>query len=168
MLHHALPDAQLVSFDVSSALALFKPMEINIEIKVPNAAPKTGDYRLLRSVVTSGALGLVENVMPQLLGAMPNRKYGLDAHVTFQYDQDETITLPADTKVVALPNDAKAASKVVEPDRVVHEGRCDDGEVSPLVPAEEPVHRSRPVQGAARRARLDGPGRAPAGDPRGR
>jgi transglutaminase-like putative cysteine protease len=111
VLHHALPEAQLVSFDISSALALFTPMEINLEIKVPNAAPKTGDYRLLRSVVTSGALGLVENVMPQLLGSEPNRKYGLDAHVTFQYDQDETITLPAGTNVVALPNDAKAASK---------------------------------------------------------
>jgi hypothetical protein len=111
VLHHALPDAQLVSFNVTSALALFNPMEIDVEIKVPNAAPKTGDYRLLRSVVTSGALGLVENVMPRLLGSDPSRKYGLDAHVTFQYDQDETITLPADAKVVALPNDAKAASK---------------------------------------------------------
>lgn len=111
VIHHALPDAQLVSFDVTSALALFTPMEINVEIKVPNAAPKTGDFRLLRSVVTSGALGLVENVMPKLLGSDPNRKYGLDAHVTFQYDQDETITLPGDAKVVALPNDAKASSK---------------------------------------------------------
>jgi hypothetical protein len=111
VLHHALPDAQLVSFNVTSALALFNPMEIDVEIKVPNAAPKTGDYRLLRSVVTSGALGLVENVMPRLLGSDPSRKYGLDAHVTFQYDQDETITLPADAKVVALPNDAKATSK---------------------------------------------------------
>ena len=111
VLHHALPDAELVSFNLTSALALFSPMEISVEIKVPNAAPKTGDYRLLRSVVTSGALGLVENVMPRLLGSDPSRKYGLDAHVTFQYDQDETITLPADAKVVALPNDAKAASK---------------------------------------------------------
>ncbi|CAN5726354.1 hypothetical protein BH11MYX1_BH11MYX1_47780 [soil metagenome] len=111
MLHHALPDAQLVSFDLTSALALFTPMEVNVEIKVPNAAPKTGDYKLLRSVVTSGALGLVENLLPQLLGSDPNRKYGLDAHVTFQYDQDETITLPAATKVLALPNDAKASSK---------------------------------------------------------
>ena len=34
---------------MTSALALFTPMEVNIEIKVPNAAPKTGDYRLLRS-----------------------------------------------------------------------------------------------------------------------
>jgi hypothetical protein len=109
-LHASLPDAQIVSFEMTSALALFNPMEINIEIKVPNAAPKTGDYRLLRSVVTSGALGLVENVMPRLLGSQPSRKFGLDAHVTFEYDQDETITLPADTKVLALPNDAKASS----------------------------------------------------------
>ena len=116
ILHHALPDAQLVSFDVTSALALLSPMEVNLEIKVPNAAPKTGDFRLLRSVVTSGALGLVENVMPQLLGAEPNRKYGLDAHITFQYDQDETITLPADTKIVALPNAAKSSSKVSQLD----------------------------------------------------
>ncbi|MEO6777169.1 MAG: DUF3857 and transglutaminase domain-containing protein [Kofleriaceae bacterium] len=111
VLHHALPGARLVSFEISSALALFNPMTIDVEIEVPNAAPKTGDYRLLRSVVTSGALGLVENVMPRLLGSVPSRKYGLDAHVTFQYDQDETITLPTDTKVLALPNDAKASSK---------------------------------------------------------
>jgi hypothetical protein len=111
MLHHALPDAQLVSFEITSALALFTPMEVNLEIRVPNAAPKTGDYKLLRSVVTSGALGLVENLLPQMLGSDPNRKYGLDAHVTFQYDQDETITLPAAMKVLALPNDAKASSK---------------------------------------------------------
>ncbi len=118
IIHHALPEAQLVSFDVTSALALFSPMEVNIEIKVPNAAPKTGDFRLLRSVVTSGALGLVENVMPQLLGADPNRKYGLDAHVTFEYDEDETITLPAETKIVALPNQAKSASKVSQLDAI--------------------------------------------------
>ncbi len=111
MLHHALPDAQLVSFGMTSALALFTPMEVNVEIKVPNAAPATGDYKLLRSVVTSGALGLVENLLPQVLGSDPNRKYGLDAHVTFEYDQDETITLPAAAKVLALPNDARASSK---------------------------------------------------------
>ncbi len=111
MLHHALPDAQLVSFEITSALALFTPMEVNVELFVPNAAPKTGDYKLLRTVVTSGALGLVENLLPQLLGSDPNRKYGLDAHVTFRYDQDETITLPAGTNVLALPNDAKASSK---------------------------------------------------------
>ncbi|HEY0251596.1 MAG TPA: DUF3857 and transglutaminase domain-containing protein, partial [Kofleriaceae bacterium] len=92
VVHHALPSAELVSFDISAALALFDPMTVTLEIKVPNAAPKTGDFRLLRSVVTSGALGLVENVMPKLLGTEPTRKYGLDAHVTFQYDQDETIT----------------------------------------------------------------------------
>jgi len=116
ILHRALPDAQLVSFDVSSALALTSPMEITAEIKVPNAAPKTGDYRLLRSVVTSGALGLVENVLPQLLGADPTRKYGLDAHLTFQYDQDETIKLPAGFKIVALPNVATTASPVSQLD----------------------------------------------------
>ena len=73
---------------MTSALALFTPMEVNIEIKVPNAAPKTGDYRLLRTLVTSGALGLVENALPQVLGAMPTRKYGLDAQVTFRVRPD--------------------------------------------------------------------------------
>ncbi len=114
LIHHSLPDAELVSFTMTSALALFNPMEVNIEIKVPNAAPKTGDYRLLRTIVTSGALGLVENALPQLLGATPNRKFGLDAQVTFQYDQTETITLPADTKILALPNPAKASSAVTQ------------------------------------------------------
>lgn len=112
LLHHSLPDAELVSFSMTSPLALFSPMEVNIEIKVPNAAPKTGDYRLLRTVVTSGALGLVENVLPQVLGATPTRKYGLDAQLTFQYDQTETITVPANTKILALPNPAKSANKV--------------------------------------------------------
>jgi hypothetical protein len=112
LLHRALPDAQLVKLDVSSPLALLSPMTITAEIKVPNAAPKTGDYRLLRSVVTSGALGLVENVLPRLLGADPSRKYGLDAHLTFEYDQDETIKLPAGTKIVALPNPATASNAV--------------------------------------------------------
>lgn len=110
--HHALPDAKLLSFSVTSPLALFSPMTIEAEIEVPNAAPKAGDYRLLRSVVTSGALGLVETALPQVLGALPNRKYGLDAHVTFEYDQDETITLPAGTNVIALPNPGKASNKV--------------------------------------------------------
>src|SRR5262249_10260959 len=64
------------------------------------------------TLVTSGALGLVENVLPEMLGALPTRKFGLDAHVTFQYDEDETVTLPAGTKIVALPNGAKSSSKV--------------------------------------------------------
>ena len=63
VLHHSLPDAELVSFEMTSALALFTPMEVKLEVKVPNAAPKTGDYRLLRSIVTSGSIGLVENVL---------------------------------------------------------------------------------------------------------
>jgi transglutaminase-like putative cysteine protease len=112
LIHHSLPDAELVSFSMTSALALFSPMEVNIEIKVPNAAPKTGDFRMLRTLVTSGALGLVENVLPQVLGATPTRKYGLDAQVTFRYDQTETITVPADTKILALPNPAKASNQV--------------------------------------------------------
>ena len=112
LLHHSLPDAELVSFEMTSALALFTPMEVTLELKVPNAAPKAGDYRLLRSLVTSGSLGLVENVLPQVLGAQPTRKYGLDAQVTFEYDQTETIKLPADTKVVALPNAAQSSNKV--------------------------------------------------------
>ncbi|HEX4450319.1 MAG TPA: DUF3857 domain-containing protein [Kofleriaceae bacterium] len=114
LLHHALPDAQLVDFSVSSALALTSPMEITASIKMPNAAPKTGDYRVLRSIVTSGALGLVENVLPRILGADPTRKFGLDAHVTFEYDQDETITLPPGMKIVALPNAATTSNKTTE------------------------------------------------------
>ena len=62
--------------------------------------------------MTSGSLGLVENVLPQVLGAQPTRKYGLDAQVTFEYDQTETIKLPPDTKIVALPNAAQSANKV--------------------------------------------------------
>jgi transglutaminase-like putative cysteine protease len=112
IVHHALPGAKLKSYSVTSALALFTPMTIEAEIEVADAAPKTGDFRLLRSVVTSGALGLVETALPQVLGALPTRKYGLDAHVTFEYDQDETITLPAGTNVIALPNEAKSANKV--------------------------------------------------------
>jgi transglutaminase-like putative cysteine protease len=112
LLHHSLPDAEIVSFEMTSALALFTPMEVTLELKVPNAAPKTGDYRLLRSLVTSGSLGLVENVLPQVLGAQPTRKYGLDAQVTFEYDQSETITLPANTKIVALPNATKSSNKI--------------------------------------------------------
>jgi transglutaminase-like putative cysteine protease len=112
IVHHALPGAKLKSYSITSALALFTPMTIEAEIEVPDAAPRTGDFRLLRSVVTSGALGLVETALPQLLGALPTRKYGLDAHVTFEYDQDETITLPAGANVIALPNEAKATNKV--------------------------------------------------------
>ena len=112
VIHFSLPDAQLVSLEMTSALALFSPMQVDLEIKVPNALPKAGELRLARTLVTSGALGLVENLLPKVLGALPSRKFGLDAHVTFQYDQDETITLPAEMKIVALPNDAKATNKV--------------------------------------------------------
>ncbi|HEY5946134.1 MAG TPA: DUF3857 domain-containing protein [Kofleriaceae bacterium] len=112
VVHFSLPDAEVLSFDMTSPLALFSPMEVNFEIKVPNAAPKTGDYRLLRTLVTSGALGLVENALPRMIGSQPTRKYGLDAQVTFRYDQTETITLPADTKILALPNPASKTNQV--------------------------------------------------------
>ena len=112
IIHHALPTAELVSYDISSPIALFTPMEIDVEIRVPDAAPKTGDFRLARTLVTSGALGLVENVLPELLGALPTRKYGLDAHVTFEYVQDETISLPPTLKIVALPNAATTENAV--------------------------------------------------------
>ncbi len=111
LLRNTLPGSQLVSYSISSAIALWSPMQISFEIKMPHAATKTGDYRLLRTVVTSGALGLVENMAPQLLG-LQSRKYTLDSHLTFQYDEDETVKLPPSTKVVALPNDAKSATKV--------------------------------------------------------
>ncbi len=112
VVHFSLPNAEVLSFDMTSPLALFTPMEVSFEIKVPNAAPKTGDYRLLRTLVTSGALGLVENALPRMIGGQPTRKFSLDAQVTFQYDQTETITLPADTKILALPNPAKSSSAV--------------------------------------------------------
>jgi transglutaminase-like putative cysteine protease len=112
VIHAALPDATLVKFEASSALALWNPMELAIEIKVPNAAVKTGDYKLLRTLVTSGALGLVEHALPQIMGGLPNRKFGLDAHFTFEYDEDETVTLPADMKILAMPNEAKSDNKI--------------------------------------------------------
>ena len=112
LLHRALPDAQLVSYDTTSPALLMVPMKVTIEVKVPNAAVKTGDYRILRTLVTSGALGLIEDSLPQWLGGLEHRKYALDAQMTFRYDEDETVSLPADTKIVALPNAASADSRV--------------------------------------------------------
>jgi hypothetical protein len=109
---YALPDAKLTKLEVSSAIAIWQPMTVTLELEVPNAAVKSGDHQLLRTLVTSGALGLVENVMPRVLGGLTARKYMMDAQVTFQYEQDETITLPAGTKIAALPNAAKSANKV--------------------------------------------------------
>jgi len=116
VMHEALPDAKVVSYDTTGPLALWVPMKITIELEVPNAATKAGDHQLLRTLVTSGALGLVENVLPRLLGAAPTRKYMLDAHLTFQYEQEETVALPAGTQIVALPNPAHAANKITELD----------------------------------------------------
>jgi len=81
-------------------------MEVDVELKIPRAAVRAGKYRLLRTLVTSGALGLVESVLPRVLGGLPTRKYTLDAHMTFQYDEDETVTVPAGTELLALPNPA--------------------------------------------------------------
>jgi len=108
VIHRALPDAKLTSYETTPGMDLNKPLEITIGLTVPNAAIKTGDFRLLRTVVTSGALGIAEAILPQFLGSLPSRKYALDAQMTFRYDQDETVTLPAEMKVVAMPNDAKA------------------------------------------------------------
>jgi transglutaminase-like putative cysteine protease len=116
VLHHAMPDAKLVSLEMSSAAMLAKPMEIDLVVDVPNAAPKAGDLRLARTLVTSGALGLVEAAMPMLVGALPTRHFGLDAHMTFEYDEDETITVPEQFRIAALPNAAKTTSKVVAVD----------------------------------------------------
>jgi hypothetical protein len=112
VLHSALPDAVLASYEASPAIALMQPMTLTLVVDVPRAAVATGDYRLLRTLVTSGALGLVEAAMPMLVGGHVTRAYTLDAQVTFQYDEDETITLPAGTPIVALPNDAKAENAV--------------------------------------------------------
>ena len=46
------------------------------------------------------------------LGALPERKYGLDARFTFQYDQEETVTVPETLSVAAFPNAARSDSAV--------------------------------------------------------
>ena len=112
VLHHALPDAKLVSFEASPAIALATPMTLDLVIDIPHAAVPTGDYKLLRTLVTSGALGLVEAAMPLVVGGQVERKYTLDAMVSFAYDEDETVTLPPGTKLVALPNDARSDNQV--------------------------------------------------------
>jgi transglutaminase-like putative cysteine protease len=112
VIHRALPAAKLVSYSTTPPMDLNTPLEITIGISVPNAAVKAGEFRLLRTIVTSGALGIVEAIMPQFLGSLPSRKYTLDAQMTFRYDQDETVTLPSDMKIVAMPNDAKADDAV--------------------------------------------------------
>src|SRR4029078_9513445 len=66
-------------------------------------------------------------IVPQCLGGLKKRKFALDAQLTFQYDEDETVTLPADMKIVALPNDAKAENKVTSS---VSSGAEKDGTLS--------------------------------------
>jgi hypothetical protein len=50
--------------------------------------------------------------MPRMLGGTASRTYMLDAGLTFQYDQDESLEVPAGTRIVALPNAAKASNAV--------------------------------------------------------
>jgi hypothetical protein len=107
MIHAALPDAKLTSFSTTPPMDSNTPIVFTLGISVPKAAVKAGDYRLMRSIVTSGALGVVELALPRMIGSLPARKFALDASVTFRYDQDEEVTIPADMKIVALPNDTK-------------------------------------------------------------
>jgi hypothetical protein len=110
MVHSGLPAAKVTSIDVVTPDA--GGSTLSIELDLPAALVATGDYRLLRTVVTSGALGLVEYYLPSLLGGAPARKYTLDAQIPFQFDQVETITLPGDTRVAALPNPAQSVNQV--------------------------------------------------------
>ncbi len=114
LIHGALPAAEVLDFQLSNALALGTPMSADLKIKVPGAAVKTGDYRLLRTLVTSGALGFIEAAAPRILGGLVTRKYVLDAHETFEWDEDETVTVPPGTTTLALPNDASASNAVSE------------------------------------------------------
>src|SRR5581483_3542662 len=109
--HAALPDAELVRFQVSNPLELSQPLHIELDVKIPSASVQAGDYQLLRTVVTSGALGLDAMLAPGLAG-VPTRKYALDWIATFEWDQDEVVTLPAGLKARALPNDARGSNAV--------------------------------------------------------
>jgi hypothetical protein len=110
LVHAALVDARVVSFKLTVPPAAAASLDLVIE--VPGAAVATGDYRLLRTVVTSGAVGMVEYYLPALLGGAPTRKYSLDTEMTFAYDQTEIIHLPEGLAVAALPNDARTSNKV--------------------------------------------------------
>lgn len=112
LIHSALPGAELVSFDLTNPLFLWKNMEVELELKVPHAVVQAGDFGLLRTLVTSGALGLVENALPRILGGLPSRKYALDAHLTFEWDEDEVVTLPGSRRLKALPTEAHARNGV--------------------------------------------------------
>ena len=82
---------------------------------------------------------------------MPTRKYGLDAQVTFQYDQTETITLPAEHEDHRAAERGAAANKVSQ-----IASSCTKKDATTItcqrdVPAQEPSHRSDAVQVAAQR-----------------
>ena len=119
-------------------------MKITIEIKVPNAAPTSGNYRLLRTLVTSGALGLVENVLAASARRLAIAGFALDAQITFQYDEDETVTLPAVDEDRRVAQRREGRQHGQRDGVVVHADEPDDGRMPPLVRAEEPLHRSGP------------------------
>jgi hypothetical protein len=127
IVHGSLPDARLVRFEVSDPLALQRPMQMELRLEVPTASVQAGDFRLLRTVVTSGALGLDAWLGPAL-GGLASRKYTLDARSTLQWSQDEVISLPPGMKVQALPNDAHSANAVSQVDS--HCGRSAGGTIS--------------------------------------
>lgn len=112
IIHVGQPDAKLTSFSTTPALDSNTPIVFTLGISVPKAAVKTGNYRLMRTIVTSGALGIVELALPQIIGSLPSRKFALDASMTFRYDQDEEISIPADMTIVALPNDTKTDDSI--------------------------------------------------------
>ncbi len=116
-----LPSVELLSLEVTDPEQLTTPMKIEIEVRVPGAALEAGDYRLLRTVVTSGAFGLAQHILPSMLGSLPKRKYGLDASTTLRFEEEETVTLPAGSEILALPNavdfDQKVSSVVARCDR---------------------------------------------------
>ena len=111
VIHSALPDAELVRFSVSDPLAMAKPMQIEIGLKVPSAAVKAANFRLLRTLVTSGALG-IDALLTPILGGLEKRKFILDAKGTLEWAQDEEVTLPPGFKVEAMPNDAHVVNAV--------------------------------------------------------
>jgi hypothetical protein len=111
VIHASLPDAELVSFSVSDPLTMNKPMEVQIGLKVPSAAVKAGNFRLLRTLVTSGALG-IDALLTPILGGLEKRKYTLDAKGTLEWAQEEEVTLPPGLRVEAMPNDAHVVNAV--------------------------------------------------------
>ncbi len=107
-----LPSAEILELEVSNPMNLISPMVVTMKLRVPGAALEAGDYRLLRTIVTSGALSLAHHLLPSMLGSLAKRKYGLDANTTLRLEEEETIELPAGTKLLALPNSVDSDQEV--------------------------------------------------------